>query len=285
MTRKLNFLVAAILLFSFNSLAFQGQKLQEQVDLTSKITGHTEIKGNTKLKDRHAQESREIVADFLKNELSEFIDQVEIENYSATGNNVVGTIMATTKTNEWVVLGAHYDSVKDCPGANDNASGVALVYSVAKHIAGLNSRKYNVKIVFFDEEERGLIGSKAYAKKLKDENFNIVSVHTIDQMGWDNDGDRGFELEMPTEALKNHYLKVAKDYGYEFPIHMSTVTSTDHRSFRNVGFNAIGLTEEYVNKDTTPHYHKPSDTFETINFEYLGTITVYVQKVFEELLK
>jgi Zn-dependent M28 family amino/carboxypeptidase len=276
-------LVTVFFLF-IKAFGFQASTFTDQKELTSKLTGHTAIKGTTKLKDRHAQESREMVAQFLKTELSKFINQVEIENYSTTGNNVVGTLMATIKTDEWVVLGAHYDSVKDCPGANDNASGTALVYSVAKHITSLKSRKYNVKIVFFDEEERGLIGSKAYAKKLKEEEFNIVSVHTIDQMAWDNDEDRGIELEMPTEELKNHYLKVAKDYGYEFPIHMSTVTSTDHRSFRNVGFNAIGLTEEYVNKDTTPHYHKSSDTYETINFEYLGTITTYVQKVFEELL-
>ncbi|MGW8121860.1 M28 family metallopeptidase [Roseivirga echinicomitans] len=285
MIRKTTFFSTLILLISFNAFSFQQKGIPEQVDLISKLTGHSAIQGTTVLHDRHALESRKIVAEFLKDQLSEFIDQVEIENYSETGNNVVGTIMATTKTDEWVILGAHFDSVKDSPGANDNASGTALVYSVAKHIADLNTRKYNVKIVFFDEEERGLIGSKAYANKLKEENFNIVSVHTIDQMGWDDDGDRAFELEMPTEELKNHYLQVAKDFGFDFPIHMSKVTSTDHRSFRNVGFNATGLTEEYVNKDTTPHYHKSTDTFETINFEYLKTITDYVKKVFEELLK
>jgi Zn-dependent M28 family amino/carboxypeptidase len=285
MKRFITITVVILLFLSLKTYSYQSSRITDQKALTAKLTGHTAIQGNLKLKDRYSQEAREMAAEFLKSELSAFIDQVEIENYSPTGNNVVGTIMATSKTDEWVVLGAHYDSVKDCPGANDNASGTALVYSVAKYIAGLSSRQYNVKIVFFDEEERGLIGSKAYAKKLKDENLNIVSVHTIDQMAWDNDKDSAIELEMPTEALKSHYLKVAKDFGYEFPIHMSTVTSTDHRSFRNVGFNAIGLTEEYVNKDTTPHYHKSTDTYETINFEYLGTITAYVQRVFEELLK
>ena len=285
MKRHITIAIVLVLILFIKAYGFEQNELEDQKTLIAKLTGHSAIDKNTKLKDRHAQGSREMVAKFLKSELSEFIDQVEIENYSPTGNNVVGTIMATSETDEWVVLGAHYDSVKDSPGANDNASGTGLVYSVAKHIAGLSLRKYNVKIVFFDEEERGLIGSKVYAKKLKEKNFNIVSVHTIDQMAWDNDGDRGIELEVPTEALKSHYLKVAKDYGYNFPIHISTVTSTDHRSFRNVGFNAIGLTEEYVNKDTTPHYHKSTDTYETVNFEYLETITVYVQRVFEELLK
>ena len=270
---------------SLAAFAFQEGAKPDQVAILAKLTGHQAIEGSTKLKDRFTQESREIAASYLKEQLASFCDKAEIENYSETGNNVVGTIMATSKTDKWIVLGAHYDSVENCPGANDNASGVALAYSVAKHIASLPNRKYNMKIVFFDEEERGLIGSKAYAQKLVDEKLNVVSVHTIDQLAWDNDGDKGIELEMPTEEIKNHYLKVAKQFNYEFPIQMSDVTSTDHRSFRRLGFAATGITEEYKNGDTTPHYHKPTDTFETVNFEYLTTITEYVQQVFEDLMK
>lgn len=280
----LRFLSISIL-FSIVALQSFAYQNSEQAEILSKLTGHSPIKPGVTLKDRHAQESREIAAAFLKEKLAVFCDQVEIENYSETGNNVVGTLKSTTGSDEWIVFGAHYDSVKDCPGANDNASGVVLVYEVAKHIASLTNRKYNLRVVFFDEEERGLIGSKAYAQKLVDEQLNVVSVHTIDQLGWDNDGDKGIELEMPTEEIKNHYLKVAKDFGYEFPIQMSTVTSTDHRSFRRAGFNATGITEEYKNGDTTPHYHKPTDTYETINFDYLTTITAYVAKVFEDLIK
>lgn len=270
---------------SLAAFAFQEGAKPDQVAILAKLTGHEAIQGGTKLKDRFTQESREIAASYLKEQLAPFCDKAEIENYSETGNNVVGTIMATSKTDKWIVLGAHYDSVENCPGANDNASGVALAYSVAKHIASLPNRKYNMKIVFFDEEERGLIGSKAYAQKLIDEKLDVVSVHTIDQLAWDNDGDKGIELEMPTEEIKNHYLKVAKQFNYDFPIQMSDVTSTDHRSFRRLGFAATGITEEYKNGDTTPHYHKPTDTFETVNFEYLTTITEYVQQVFEDLMK
>ncbi|WP_422006136.1 M28 family metallopeptidase [Roseivirga pacifica] len=270
---------------SLAAFAFQEGAKPDQVAILAKLTGHEAIQGSTKLKDRFTQESREIAASYLKEQLAPFCDKAEIENYSETGNNVVGTIMATSKTDKWIVLGAHYDSVENCPGANDNASGVALAYSVAKHIASLPNRKYNMKIVFFDEEERGLIGSQAYAQKLVDEKLNVVSVHTIDQLAWDNDGDKGIELEMPTEEIKNHYLKVAKQFNYDFPIQMSDVTSTDHRSFRRLGFAATGITEEYKNGDTTPHYHKPTDTFETVNFEYLTTITDYVQQVFEDLMK
>lgn len=277
----------ALLLVTISSFSIAQKKspLPEQEEIISKLTGHSPIGEDITLKDRYSQEARMMSADYLKNMLGRFCDEVQAEKYSQTGNNIVGTILATAKTDQWIILGAHYDSVKDCPGANDNASGVALTYSVAKHIASLPNRKYNMKIVFFDEEEKGLLGSKAYAQKLVDEKLNVVSVHTVDQLAWDEDGDKGIELEVPTDEIQKHYLKIAADFGYKFPIQISDVTSTDHRSFRRQGFAATGITEEYKNGDTTPHYHRPTDTYETVNFDYLTTITEYVQKVFEDLMK
>lgn len=281
------YILSIALLLSLTSLSIAQEKrpIPDQVEILSKLTGHSPIGEDITLKDRHSQEARMISADYLKSMLGRFCSEAVIENYSETGNNVVGTILATIQTDEWIILGAHYDSVKDCPGANDNATGVALAYSVAKHVASLPNRKYNLKIVFFDEEERGLIGSRAYAKKLLDEKVNVVSVHTVDQLGWDNDGDMGIELEVPAEQIRDQYSKVASEYNYNFPIQISDVTSTDHRSFRQLGFAATGITEEYKNGDTTPHYHRPTDTFETVNFNYLTTITEYVQRVFEDMMK
>ena len=279
------FTLLFILLTFSAGIAQETNPLPEQEEIISKLTGHSSIGEDITLKDRYSQEARMISAEYLERKLDIFCDEVQIENYSQTGNNVVGSILATTETDQWIVIGAHYDSVKDCPGANDNATGVALVYSVAKHVASLETRNFNLKIVFFDEEERGLIGSKAYAKQLLDDKVNVVSVHTIDQLGWDEDGDRGIELEVPTDQIRDQYSKVAGEYNYTFPIQISDVTSTDHRSFRQLGFAATGITEEYKNGDTTPHYHRSTDTYETVNFAYLTTITEYVQKVFEDMMK
>lgn len=279
------FTLLFILLTFSAGIAQETNPLPEQEEIISKLTGHSSIGEDITLKDRYSQEARMISAEYLERKLDIFCDEVQIENYSQTGNNVVGSILATTETDQWIVIGAHYDSVKDCPGANDNATGVALAYSVAKHVASLETRNFNLKIVFFDEEERGLIGSKAYAKQLLEDKVNVVSVHTIDQLGWDEDGDRGIELEVPTDQIRDQYSKVAGEYNYTFPIQISDVTSTDHRSFRQLGFAATGITEEYKNGDTTPHYHRSTDTYETVNFAYLTTITEYVQKVFEDMMK
>ena len=278
MYRKITSLVVLILL----STALSAQ--DDATTLLKKLTGVEAISEGKTIPDRYSQDNRLEAASYLLFESSRFNADSRIVRYSATGMNVILEIPATNDSDEWVVLGAHYDSVKDCPGANDNATGVALVYEVAQHIASLRQRNKNVYIVFFDEEEKGLIGSRNFARSLKDNNVNVHSAHTIDQMGWDQDGDRGFELEMPDDELLYLYEDVAELNNFFVPIHTTNVTSTDHKAFRELGYKAIGLTEEYKNNDTTPHYHKSTDTFDTINLEYLKSTTNYMKKVFEALL-
>eukprot|EP00729_Bicosta_minor_P027175 gene27175-7132_t len=164
------------------------------------------------------------------------------------------------------------------------------------------NRTRNVLFVLFDEEEIGLIGSREFATWLLDvSNFNhsdrgesvataVHSVHTVDQMGWDSDGDRAFELELPFKGCADLYRRAAstsaaaEDWRVQITIHETKVASTDHSSFRKKGFPAVGLTEEYVNGDTTPHWHKSTDTYNTVNFEYLAAVTTVVSEVFKELI-
>ena len=273
---------ATIFLLSLIIGSVQAQ--DDGITLLKKLTGEEAIEGRTKLSDRYTQENRNVSAKYLRAQVASFVDKATIEAYSETGRNVVAEIRATVDSDQWVVFGAHFDSVKNCPGANDNASGVSVVYEVARHIATMGQRNINVYIVFFDEEERGLIGSRNFARSLKSKGVNVHSAHTIDQMGWDSDGDRGIELEMPHDDLLYHYEDVAELNGFFAPIHTTNVTSTDHTAFREQGFKAIGITEEYKNRDTTPHYHKSSDVFGTIDLEYLKSTTDYMKKVFEALL-
>ncbi|MCB1024145.1 MAG: M28 family peptidase [Acidobacteria bacterium] len=266
-----------------------------QMDLLAKLTGNKSItvhedvvtltlgSTRTKLQSRTTDFSRSASAEFLFKQIRGQGLNAKRHKYTTTleGENIYAIIPATVESDEYVVLGAHYDSVKDSPGANDNASGTTLVYGVAYKLAKLKNRSRNFIIVFFDQEERGLVGSRAFAKKLKDEGFNIHSVHTVDQMGWDEDGDRAIELELPTPDLENLYRQEAEKLS--IPVHKTNVPSTDHTAFREIGFDAIGITEEYKNKDTTPHYHKPTDTYETIDFDYLVSTTRLVFNVMKRL--
>ena len=184
------------------------------------------------------------------------------------------------------MFGAHFDTVAGSPGANDNATGVAAVFSAARYLAALPCRARPVMFVLFDEEEDGLVGSAAFARKLKADGVRVHSVHTIDQMGWDMDGDRRIELELPDQGLRELYLAAASDLGWSnsaMTIVTTNVSSTDHASFRPT-FPAVGITEEYRSGDTTPHYHKPTDTYPTVNLDYLKNTTVLIHHVFAGLV-
>lgn len=259
--------------------------LAQDVDLASMqnvvavLSGADPIIPGRQLADRQSESSRQLVRDYLKSIFTS--PDVFIASHSyGTGVNIHGALASTTQSPETIVIGAHYDSVRGSPGANDNATGVAMVFGAVNALRQKQCRSKNIIFVFFDEEEKGLIGSREFAKMLKERGDSVHSVHTIDQIGWDQDGDRALELELPSPSLEQLYRQVAVANGYTMPLHKTRTSSTDHSSFRQAGFNAVGITEEYVNGDSTPHYHRASDTFETVDFGYLEDST----KFFRDLL-
>jgi Zn-dependent M28 family amino/carboxypeptidase len=280
-------LIVCFILISVHRLNIPGNKsLQNkkeisQKEIVSKLTGDSFISDSVKLKDRYTSDNKQLCIKYLSALLWNYCSNVSIQSYSKTGNNLWGIIPSTTGSSEYIIIGAHYDGIPGCPAANDNATGVAAIYSVGESISTLKKRKYNTLVVFFDEEEKGMVGSRAFASKVKSDSLKVMSVHTIDQLGWDNDADKAIELELPSESLKETYLKVASDNKLNFPIHITKVGSTDHSAFRRLGYNATGITEEYVNGDTTPHYHQATDSFTTVNFDYLQSVTSYLKKVFK----
>ncbi len=267
---------------------------KEQTTIVSGLTGDSKIGNNKALKHRWDIHSKIIARNYLANWIKKTGLKIQEHPYTIIGidklgvkkefkgTNIYSIIPATNSSDEYIILGAHFDSVENCPGANDNATGCALLYGLSKKIAFLKTRTKNVIVVFFDQEEIGCIGSLAFSKFIKTKKYNVHSVHTIDQMGWDKDKDENIEIELPTPTLKAIYEKHAKLLGVSALT--TTESGSDHRRFRASGFNAVGITEEYRNRDTTPHYHRSTDTFDTVNFEYLSFATGLVYNVIEELL-
>lgn len=182
------------------------------------------------------------------------------------GSNVYATIPATMGgTGKEIIVGAHFDSVMGSPGANDNASGTVVVLAIARYLVDVPCRSAPVTVVFFDQEEQGLFGSRAFANTRLP--ATVAAVHTIDQVAWDSDGDHRFELESPTPTLEAQWRAAAAVVGVSVTV--TATEGTDHEAFRDDGFAAIGLTEEYVGGDTSPFRHQPGDTVSTVNTEYL----------------
>ncbi len=254
----------------------------DQQAVVAVLAGRDPLANGSRLVDRYSAENRALARDYLAGLLGAAGLGAARHAYRQNGENVYAELGATTAATETIVIGAHFDSVRRSPGANDNATGVALVQAVISSLKQEPCRTRNLLIVFFDEEELGLVGSRAFARKIVADGRVVHSVHTIDQMGWDRDGDRAIELELPSPRLLAIYERHAAGLG--IPVHATRTDSTNHASFRALGFDALGLTEEYVNGDTTPHYHRATDTYDTVDFGYLESTTTLVNKVLTELL-
>jgi Zn-dependent M28 family amino/carboxypeptidase len=219
---------------------------------------------------------RDVARAYLMRELASFGWTPMLDAYPS-GANVYATIPSTTGSDKQIVVGAHFDTVVGSPGANDNATGCAVVLAVARRFVDISERDPNLIVVLFDEEEVGLFGSRAFAASLTA--ADVVAVHSIDQVGWDSDGDRKFELELPTPALERDYRAAAAQLAV--PLTVTSTSGTDHASFRDLAMPAVGLTEGYVEGDTTPYRHTPGDVPSTVDFDYTATAARLVNRVVE----
>jgi hypothetical protein len=256
-----------------------------QDDIVARLSGARALPGGGMLGVRASAAARTATRQFLIDQFRDINLVAQLHDYGS-GQNVHALLPATTGTGDHLVFGAHFDTVAGSPGANDNATGVAAVFSTARQLTALPCRSRPVIFVLFDEEEDGLVGSAAFARKLRTDGVRVHSVHTIDQMGWDMDGDRHIELELPDQGLRDIYVAAATDLGWPssmMSIVTTNVSSTDHASFRPT-FPAVGITEEYRSGDTTPHYHRSTDTHATVNLDYLKHTTVLIHHVFGRLV-
>ncbi|MBP8808699.1 MAG: M28 family peptidase [Kofleriaceae bacterium] len=187
-----------------------------------------------------------------------------------TGQNLVVRLEPTEAgpSGPPIVVGAHFDSVPASPAAADNATGTALVVVAAGYLAG-RPRRHPIELVFFDQEEIGLIGSGAYVAALV--GSPVRSMHNFDMLSMDGDGDRVLELWSPAPALEALYRRHATARG--FGVSPVAFTRSDHQSFVERGLPAIGVSEEFVGGDHTVHYHQPTDTLDKIDFSFLGGAT------------
>lgn len=254
-----------------------------QQRLLGALSGHTEIAPGLKLANRMEIANKRAARTFIAAEMTALGLVAQRQPYGTDSENVYAVLPAGKPGVETVIFGAHYDSVRVAPGANDDGTGVVAVLATARELAKTRNRTRDVIFAFFDEEERGLVGSRNFAQMVLDRGTKVHSVHTIDQVGWDENANRAIELEIPYAGAVDFYKSAAAALNMTMPIWETPETGSDHVSFRRLGFKAIGITEEYRHKDTTPFIHKAGDTYETINWAYLGSTTRLMIQVMKQL--
>ena len=183
--------------------------------------------------------------------------------------NVVATLTGTTLPDEWILVGAHYDSTNTSvsntsnpsPGAEDNASGCAAVLELARVMADLKPKR-TLKFVCFAGEEQGLLGSEAYAASLVStgELGKIKLAVIMDMIGYSSTNalDVLLETSSALAAVLPQFQQAAADYSPGMTVSTSLAPfGSDHMPFINRAVPTLLLIENEW--DRYPHYHKTTD--------------------------
>lgn len=154
---------------------------------------------------------------------------IEQDHFTTQSHNLICDLPG--ESHDWIVCTAHYDSVPNSKGAYDNATGAVCLYSMAKTLKDKNL-KHNIRFIWCGSEERGLLGSKDYVAKHKDELDQIKLVVNIDMIG----SILGHRIAVSTADMSLvHYIDYyAKMVG--FPLESSQgVYSSDSTPFADAG--------------------------------------------------
>ena len=141
----------------------------------------------------------------------------------------------------------------------------------SERLRELPHRDHPIEFVLFDQEEVGLVGSAAYVASLRAGQTAIDGAHCFDMISFDGNGDRAIELWSPSPSLQALYELHGASRGV--PVRAVRFTSSDHQSFLARGLSAVGVGEEFVGNDHTPHYHRATDTYDRVDFTYLARMT------------
>jgi Zn-dependent M28 family amino/carboxypeptidase len=219
------------------------------------------------------------------------------QEFSAGGRtyrNLEATLAGTTLRHEVLVVGAHYDTAEDAPGADDNASGVAGALELARRFAGAPQAR-TVRFVFFPNEEppwfpTANMGSRHYASAARARNDRIVAMLSIESIGYYDTqhgsqrypfplnlaypdvGDFiGFVSNLKSRGLLHRAIGAFRAHarfptqGAAAPAWVPGVWWSDHWSFWLEGYPAIMITDTAPYRN--PFYHTPQDTPDKLDYD------------------
>ncbi|MGB5530586.1 MAG: M20/M25/M40 family metallo-hydrolase, partial [Ignavibacteriaceae bacterium] len=218
----------------------------------------------------------DLAADFIFQTLTRFNIPTYNQNYSSTGRNVYSIKTGTDYPDQKFIICAHYDDMPaqpPAPGADDNAGSVAAVLEAARILSQIPT-PYTIIFALWDEEERGLWGSRYYALQSYLSGDDILGVVNLEMLGWDSDDDGLFDINTRPIAnsveLANLVDSLANLYnlGLTSAIFNPGTTYSDHSSFWDYGYSAMVFSEAFFSGDGNPYYHTSNDKIEHFNLAY-----------------
>lgn len=210
-----------------------------------------------------------------------------LSNSDETAYNVIGYLPGTDAKlkDEFVIIGAHYDHIgkmtavngdEIANGANDNASGTTVVSEVMRYFAKNKTNKRSILFVYFSAEERGLLGSKHLAEKLKKENMNLYYMFNFEMIGVPM--KRTDMLLYLTGFGKTNMAQKINDYASEKLVGYIPM-QTQYKLFMRsdnypffVEFNVPAQTVSTFDFENFDFYHQPGDEFQLMDTAHMAKV-------------
>jgi Zn-dependent M28 family amino/carboxypeptidase len=246
----------------------------------------------------------ERVALYLEGQLHALGYQVRPQVFQAGGQqvrNIEAVIEPAAATAETLVVGAHYDSYGNAPGANDNGSGAAAVLELARQLADLRGRAaLRIRLVLFVNEEppffkTDAMGSLVYARRLAGSGEPVTGMLSLETLGYYSDAPGSQHYPFPLDLRypdKGNFVAFAgtlsargfvrrtigayrenarfPSEGGAAPAVLQGIDWSDHWSFGEVGIPALMVTDTAAFR--YPHYHSAADTPDKVDYARLARV-------------
>jgi hypothetical protein len=239
---------------------------------------------------------------FIEKALEEGGYQINRYGYEVSGEtcfNLEAVLPGGVRSNEVVVVGAHYDSTFGTPGANDNATGVAALLQLARVFANLQPERTVRFVAFVNEEppffQTEQMGSVVYARQCRARGDNIVAMISLETIGYYSETPGSQRYPFPVGLFypsKGNFIAFVGDWGSGALVRQSVASFrreakfpsegaalprglpgigwSDHWAFWQAGYPAIMVTDTAPFR--YPWYHTEEDTPEKIGYERMARV-------------
>jgi hypothetical protein len=261
--------------------------------------------------ERHVQKPEALAAaathleaSFLKTGYSVRRQTYQVDGVTCT--NLEVELRGSHRPGEIIIVGAHYDSVIGCPGANDNATGAAAVLALSRLFHGKKFSRTLRFVLFANEEppyfQTPYMGSLVYARQCRERGEKITGMISLETLGYYSSApgsqkypgalrllypDQGNFVAFVSNRESREFLhKVVRSFrqharipseGIALSEKVPGIGWSDHWSFWKQGYPALMVTDTAPYR--YPHYHEPTDTPDKIDYEALTRVVVAMEPV------
>jgi Zn-dependent M28 family amino/carboxypeptidase len=280
--------------------------------LRTRLQAHVETLATT-IGGRIVTTGLETAATYIEQKLLSYGYSPQRQTFAAAGHafaNIEAESSGTQHPDKILVIGAHYDTAGNFPGANDNASGVAATLELARCFASAELAQ-TIRWVFFVNEEppyfqTEAMGSYVYARRCRELKENISAMLSLETIGFytDEPGSQTYPVGIhPSYPDRGNFLGFVSDFrsafllrtalkvfrakaalpaqGLAAPTSVPGIAWSDHWSFWQFGYKGLMLTDTAPFR--YPYYHTAQDTPDKLDYSRFTDAVQGIAAVLEHL--